>query len=124
MWSGIDKRRFPRANYRCSIFIKRSGATKKISTITENIGGGGVCIILDEDLGLFRGVEIEVALDDKETPIKSSGTVVWVVKKKSHMKTDNYCYDTGIEFVNISENDREKILKTVDDILKKEQPST
>ncbi len=120
MWSGINRRKFPRANYKCLIYIKKKGSSKSISTHTENIGAGGICVLIKENLGLFKGVNLEIHLEDEETPIKCAGTAVWVVKKRPEKKQDPYSYDTGIEFVDLDDNQRERITKIVDYILKKE----
>lgn len=118
MWDGINRRKFPRANYKCLISIKRRLTAKTISTQTENIGAGGICVLLKEDLGLFQGVDVELFLDDSKHPIKSGGTVVWVVKKSSPKKGGTL-YDTGIEFIDIRPEDREKISEIVEEILDK-----
>jgi c-di-GMP-binding flagellar brake protein YcgR len=117
MWDGINRRKFPRANYKCLITIRKRLTSKTISTQTENIGAGGICIIVKEDLGLFQGVDLELYLDEKQPPIKCGGTVVWVVKKTS-AKKNAYLYDTGIEFIDIRPEDREKITGVVEEILK------
>ncbi|MDD5439270.1 MAG: PilZ domain-containing protein [Candidatus Omnitrophica bacterium] len=123
MWSGIDKRRFPRARYRCKIFIRRKDSMKTISATTENIGGGGICVVLGEDLGLFHGCDLEVTLDDGESAVTCAGTVVWVVKKRRNQADPLYTYDTGIEFVDISDDDVKRILKIVEKIIDDEKPS-
>lgn len=118
MWNGINRRKFPRASYKCLISIKKRLNAKTISTHTENVGAGGICVLIKEDLGLFQGVDLELFLDDKNPPIKSGGTVVWVVKKSDTGKKGAYIYDTGIEFIDIRPEDREKIADVVDEILK------
>lgn len=120
MWDGINRRKFPRANYKCLISIKKRLTAKTISTQTENIGAGGICVIIKEDLGLFQGVDIELFLDESRPPIKCGGTVVWVVKK-SAAKKGSYLYDTGIEFIDIRPEDREKISERVEEILKNQR---
>lgn len=120
MWHGMNRRKFPRAKYSCSIFIKKKDSSRAISTRTENIGAGGICVMLDEDLGLFQTVDLELRLDDNNPPIKSSATVVWVVKKHPEKKGDIYLYDTGVEFVNLTDAERERLLKIVNSILKKD----
>ena len=117
MWDGINRRKFPRANYKCLITIKRRLNAKTISTQTENIGAGGICVLVKEDMGLFQGVDLELYLDEKATPIKSGGTVVWVVKKSSPKK-GAYMYDTGIEFIDIRPEDRDRVSEVVESILK------
>ncbi|MCX5686035.1 MAG: PilZ domain-containing protein [Candidatus Omnitrophica bacterium] len=120
MWDGINRRKFPRASYKCLISIKKRLTAKTISTETENIGAGGICVIIKEDLGLFQGVDVELYLDENRPPIKSGGTVVWVVKKSSSRK-GSYLYDTGIEFIDIRPEDREKISERVEEILKRQR---
>ena len=120
MWDGINRRKFPRANYKCLIGIKKRLTAKTISTHTENIGAGGICVLIKEDLGLFQGVDVELFLDETRPPIKCGGTVVWVVKKSSSKKGGTL-YDTGIEFIDIRPEDREKISEIVEDILEKQK---
>lgn len=122
MWSGIDRRKFPRAHYRCLIYITRKEVKKTISTYTENIGAGGICVIVNEDLGLFKGVELELDLKNGvDSPIKCSGTIVWVVKKRDVKGKNEPQYDTGIEFVGMDEKNALRIEKIVENVLKKVQ---
>jgi c-di-GMP-binding flagellar brake protein YcgR len=118
MWDGINRRKFPRANYKCLISIRKRLTSKVISTRTENIGAGGICVMLKEDLGLFQGVDIELFISEgNNPPIKCGGTVVWVVKK-AQPKKGEHLFDTGIEFIDIRPEDRERITEVVEDILK------
>jgi c-di-GMP-binding flagellar brake protein YcgR len=118
MWNGINRRKFPRANYKCLISIKRRLTDKTISTHTENVGAGGICVMIKEDLGLFQGVDLELFLEDGKTAIRSGGTVVWVVKKSDSRQKSVVIYDTGIEFIDMRPEDREKLDEAVETILK------
>jgi len=117
MWNGINRRKFPRANYKCLITIKKRLTSKVISTQTENIGAGGICVIIKDDLGLFQGIDLELFLDDSKPPIKCGGTVVWVVKKSDARQKGVYLHDTGIEFIDVRPEDRERITGVVEGIL-------
>ncbi len=121
MWNGINRRKFPRANYGCLITIKKRLTSKTISTKTENIGAGGICVIIKEDLGLFQGVDLEINLEDNRTPVKCGGTVVWVVKKAEPKQKASFLYDTGVEFIDIRPEDRERITEIVEEILKRQR---
>lgn len=118
MWNGINRRRFPRASYKCLICIKKRLNPKTISTHTENVGAGGICVLLKEDLGLFQSVDVELFMDEAALPIKCGGTIVWVVKKTDPRQKGSYIYDTGIEFIDIRPEDREKLSVIIDEILK------
>lgn len=121
MWNGINRRKFPRANYECRIVIKKRQNAKTISTQTENIGAGGICVIIGDDLGLFQGVDIELFLDDGKGPIKCGGTVVWVVRKTDLKQKGTPLFDTGVEFVDMRPEDRERTTDIVEKILKKQR---
>ena len=68
-WDGLDRRRFPRVNYPCLVVIE--GETEeRILAHTENVGIGGVCVILKQDVKLFTSVEVELDLLDMKEHIK------------------------------------------------------
>ena len=118
MWDGINRRKFPRGNYKCLISIKKRLTSKIISTETENIGAGGICVMIKDDLGLFQGVDLELYIGTGDNPpVKCGGTVVWAVKK-SQAKKGEHLFDTGIEFIDIRPEDREHITGIVEEILK------
>ena len=122
MWDGINRRKFPRAHYRCFISIRSREKPKKFSSYTENIGAGGICVILEEDMDLFQGVNLEIDLKNGiPSDVKCSGTVVWVVKKHDIKHGSVTQYDIGIEFVDITGEDKKRILKIVDQQLKEEK---
>jgi hypothetical protein len=120
MWDGINRRKFPRIHYKCMIYIKKADTTKRISTYTENVGAGGICVVLNEDLGLFQGVNLEIALENGVgTSVACSGTIVWVVKKHLVSKKNALQYDTGIEFVDMDKEGESRISKIIEKELKK-----
>ena len=80
------------------------------------LGAGQRAVPADGD----QGVDVELYLDENRPSIKSGGTVVWVVKKSSSKK-GTYLYDTGIEFIDIRPEDREKISERVEEILKSQR---
>lgn len=114
MWNGINRRKFPRANYPCEITVRRKDNPDSLSSQTENIGVGGICVMLQKDLGIFAPVEIQLDLLDGGSTIRCDGTIVWIVSKKD--KKDKL-FDTGIEFTNIKRNDATRIGAIVDRIL-------
>ena len=115
MWNGINRRKFPRASYPCKITIKRKDQPDTLTAKTENIGIGGVCIMLPKDLGIFSPVEIQLDLLDGQPVVKSEGMIVWVVCKKQGKNTE---FDTGVEFTNLNRKDESRIGSIVESILK------
>lgn len=113
-WDGLDRRKFPRANYPCLIIIRHNHAgPEAMLTHTENIGIGGVCIILKRGLKLFTPVEIELDLLDAGSHIKCEGKIVWSVQRKNTEEKKPSFYDIGVEFSNINMKDQQRINEIV-----------
>ena len=119
MWQGIDRRRFPRASYKCMVTVRQKGSTKTFRTQTENLGAGGVCVVLDRRLEIFSNTDLIITLENGTPPVKCMGTVVWTVKRRDPKKTKPQLYDIGIEFANIVPEDRVKIDKLVESLIEK-----
>ena len=118
-WSGMDKRKFPRANYPCLIIIRHNhGSPEAMLTHTENVGIGGVCVILKKGIKLFTTVELELDLLDTNTHIKGNGRVVWSVQRKNVEERKPSFYDTGIEFAEIGVKDQQRIDSIVQRLMK------
>lgn len=118
-WSGINRRKFPRANYKCLVTARKKDGVQTFTIQTENIGTGGVCVILPERLDIFSNVDMVITLVDGMPPIKTDGCVVWTVKSCQPKKAKANCYDTGIEFVNLSKEYVVLIEKVIKDIISK-----
>ena len=119
MWDSINKRKFPRAEYPCKLTVKRKDDSESLSAQTENIGIGGICVVLPKDLGIFAPVEIRLDLLDNKPAIECDGTIVWIVEKKSEA---NKPFDTGVEFTNLKRKDSERIGFIVEKILQNSAP--
>ena len=79
-WEGMDRRQFPRVMYPCMVkVISLGGPQQYILTHTENIGQGGLCVTLKNEIKLFTPVELEVDLLGIDEHIYPKGKVVWNV---------------------------------------------
>ncbi|MCX5687151.1 MAG: PilZ domain-containing protein [Candidatus Omnitrophica bacterium] len=115
MWSGINRRKFPRANYPCILSVKKKDQQDSLSTQTENIGLGGICVMLPRDLGIFAPVEISLDLLDGQPVIECDGTVAWVIASKEVKKSE--AFDTGLEFTNLKRKDAMRINSIVEKVV-------
>jgi c-di-GMP-binding flagellar brake protein YcgR len=100
MWDGFNKRRFQRINLQCEISIKSDDTQQPISAVTENIGIGGVCVVLDKPLERFDRCHVRFEIDKNLPKIESHGRVVWIVPMRD-FKSKKSLFDTGIEFIDI-----------------------
>lgn len=98
-----ERRGFIRANFPCKITIF-TPQEHELDSHTENIGAGGIRVVIKENLDLSSLVDLKIYLD-KEI-IKCKGRIVWVVEKSVLLPERTLVYDTGIEFYEIKEQDR------------------
>ena len=115
MWQGMNQRRFPRIKSRCDVKLREGRHSTAISTVTENIGLGGLCVLLDRGMDIFASVDLELYIDDGKSPIKTQGTIVWVVPRSGFDKKKS-SFDTGIEFSVLSGDDKARLEAVLDKI--------
>ena len=101
MWDGFDKRKFPRIQAKCEIKVYAGEASEPLKTVTENVGMGGVCVILDKGYDRFTPCKVKIELNQK-TAIQCEGKIVWSVRTKD-VKSHRVSHDTGIEFTKVEE---------------------
>lgn len=143
MWNGVDRRKFPRAEYPCLITIRKyTPPPISILSHTENISEGGVRVILDSRVDIATEVDLEIDLKDALPNINSRGTIRWVKEisskdasvagVKKFKGTVSWVeeipparkglptrYDTGIQFMGLKTDDRDRILGLVENLLGK-----
>ena len=100
MWDGFDKRKFPRLALQCEILIHSQTQPRPISTMTENVGIGGLCVILDRELDRFEKCRVRLELKSPYRPIGCLGQIVWTVPTRQ-VKSRKFRFDTGIEFLDL-----------------------
>lgn len=116
-WSGIDKRKFARVSFECTVSVKRRGGSFVFHSRTENISVGGVCVILEKELLKYTPVELELMLPDDFPPVKCQGTVIWSIRRAEYLSKKPSQYDTGIEFVGLFDEDKGRIEHIVNELL-------
>ncbi len=113
-WNGSEKRRFIRAEYPCKIILV-TPSEHTIITHTENIGAGGVRVVIDEKLDILSTLLIELYIT--AVPLVARGRVVWVVDTPVEAIDETERYDTGIEFYEIKDQDRRAINDLVEELV-------
>jgi hypothetical protein len=108
VWDGFNKRKFPRLHLTCEVVVYPQGRERAVKTITENVGMGGLCLMLDEPLERFDRCKVTLELKDGEPPVQCTGRSVWVVPNRE-LKSSAKSYDTGIEFLDIDDFSRQRL---------------
>ena len=113
-WDGQERKKFPRAILPCKIIIDYLGKT--ITTQTENIGKGGIKLLLEEELdhSSIVGLILDIA---KDKSIKCEGQIIWVRKIIDPSRKETALYSTGVMFTTISKEDRRYIKDFVERLL-------
>ena len=75
------------------------------------------CVILKKEYDLFNTAHLEIFLDEDMPAIKCGGTIVWIIRRKPGEKKAGSEYDVGIEFTDISDEDRGELISLVENII-------
>ncbi|KPK96658.1 MAG: hypothetical protein AMJ95_12940 [Omnitrophica WOR_2 bacterium SM23_72] len=108
----IEKRKFPRVNINCKISTAYGDRLLVLESHTENLGEGGIRVILAQRLSVTTAVDLDLFLPGDETPIRCKGEVVWANEMKPQ-GVNPRLYDTGIKFIEISEQNKNTIRQLV-----------
>lgn len=113
VWDGIERRRFVRVKLSVKADISGKGQAM-ISTCAEDISEGGMKVTIGEELEKSSSVNLEIYL--RQEPIKCKGKVVRVKKIESPYLKHGVVFDTGIEFQDLSQEDKTTIRSLVTNI--------
>jgi len=120
-WKGLNKRQFPRIKYPCLIVLRNDDDNDRNNTVlthTDNVGVGGVCVVLKQAIKTFGIVEVELDLLDLGNHICCNGKVVWNVERKGGDKKDPQVFDVGIEFSDIKKEDKQRLKEVIERLAK------
>ncbi|MFV1951239.1 MAG: PilZ domain-containing protein [Nitrospinota bacterium] len=122
----LEKRRFYRlkspvqVRFRITSGDNEGGSSRLIKGKTENISEGGICLetnlvqvdglhISHDSSMLYKNrLEMEIDLSPDMESIRAVGEVIWYDLKK---KKDQYTYNVGVWFSEISEDDKNRLSK-------------
>lgn len=121
MWDGFNKRKFPRLALRCEITILSDVSGRPVLTLTENLGAGGVCVILDHPLERFSKCRLRLELEEGKPAIDCSGRVVWAVPTQGGKSGKQY--DIGIEFTGLEPEQAQTVRSFIEAEVKKSPSS-
>ncbi|MFH0827418.1 MAG: PilZ domain-containing protein [Candidatus Omnitrophota bacterium] len=108
----IEKRKFPRADISCKIATVYGERLLVLEAHTENVGEGGIRVILGQRLNVPTTVDLDLFVSGVETPIRCKGEVVWANEVKPQ-GVNPRLYDTGIKFTEIVEQNKNSIRQLV-----------
>lgn len=113
MWENLDLRKFPRLAINCDIEISGTNNPLSVAVLTQNIGAGGVCVLMPKEVSKLTRVFIRLHLSDDPEPVESYARVCWVVPSRTPLKKNETVFDTGFEFLNMTDKDRDRLKKFI-----------
>jgi c-di-GMP-binding flagellar brake protein YcgR len=116
-WSGIDIRRSVRVSFECVVIVKKKETSLVFRTQTENISVGGTCLVLEEALLKHTPVGVELFLPDHPIPVNCEGKIAWSFRRSEYLKRKSRQFDIGIEFTNITEEDKGRLKRIIEELL-------
>ncbi len=117
MWENLNLRKFPRLAIKCDIEISGTNNPLSVAVITQNIGAGGVCVVMPKEVTKLTRVLIRLYLPEEPEPLESYARVCWVVPSRTPLKKETL-FDTGFEFINMTNQDRDRLKKYIDNCQK------
>jgi len=105
-WDGLNKRRFIRLNFPYTIHLYPENEAS-LSAYTEDIGSGGIRVVLREKVEVGTVLDLEIYL--KQIPMACKGKVIWVKDKENHMLEGTKFFDTGIALCDINDEQRDTV---------------
>ena len=109
-----ERRRFVRLDTRSDVSytVLSSGVAKQ--TVAKDIGGGGICVFADQTLPPGTQLQVALTLPGREQPVNFTAEVVWSEQYEMIGKGERRrSIEAGLQFVEISPNDREAVMQHV-----------
>ncbi len=85
-------------------------ATQKFQAFTENISATGICILVNEEIRAGSLLLVTIYLLDGTASIETKGRVAWSKPSAFLASVDKKHLDVGIEFVEIAEEDKKRLI--------------
>lgn len=110
---GPERRKFLRLNAATIEYVVIGKGSSKDMSFTRDIGAGGVCIFVAENIKVGSLLALKIYLPRVEDPIEAKGKVVWRDISSFLSGQGRRHYDVGIEFCEIDKHKRKMIDKYV-----------
>ena len=119
-----ERRRFVRLDTRLPITYRVLPTTQAIPSATADIGGGGVCLFLNEVVKPGSQLQVDIKLPDRERSVAFTGEVVWCEQYETIGRTvRQQSIEAGVKFLLIDPKDRQAIMDYVILSLKSSHPA-
>ena len=107
-----ERRKFVRLQSRLKAKCWVLGTEEALSSLSRNIGGGGVSLFTKRRLAPGTVLGIEVYFPGRLAPVRFTGDVIWSGELITSGEQDALnTYETGVRFLDITPEDRAYVLQ-------------
>ena len=106
-----NRRKYPRADLVVDTEVRCEHDERSFHVSTKNIGAGGICVVLPEMLPAGTELRLALRLPDADAPFEVTGEVLWALRQRRLLKRKQGGFDTGIEFVDVDQHDRDRLIR-------------
>ena len=107
-----ERRKFVRLQSHLKAKCWALGTEEPLSSLSRNIGGGGISLFTKRRLAPGTVLGIDVFFPTHAAPIRFTGEVIWSGKLIAATAREAATpYETGVRFLKIAPEDREFILR-------------
>lgn len=116
IWNGAERRRSVRVTSDIPIRYNLPSNQKEFkASRTKNISTGGACTVLNEKLSSGTKLIAEISLPNHRPPVILTAQVVWTSEETTQPDPSGIRhFNVGIEFINISPRDRDRLRTFID----------
>jgi Tfp pilus assembly protein PilZ len=86
-------------------------SSKTYQAFVENVSALGVCMFVNEAITVGTVLSLTIFLLDGSAPITVQGKAVWARPSVFVTSKEKLHFDVGVEFTDISEEDRDRLMK-------------
>lgn len=109
-----ERRQFVRLDVRLPITYRQLPSAASRPAGTKNVGGGGICLFLDEPLAPGTPLAVDIVLPGRQQPVTFDAEIVWCERYEVIGKgLRQQAVEAGVKFVRIDDHDQQAILQYV-----------
>jgi len=109
-----ERRQFVRLDTRLSVEYRVIPSAAPKQSVTKDIGGGGICMFVEDPLKPGTHVQVSITLPDRQQPISFTGEVIWCEQYEIIGKTQRQrSVEAGVKFIQIDPSDQHAIMQYV-----------
>lgn len=110
-----ERRRFPRIEAELLVRYKvLKTSDQKQEATTKNLSAGGICLVSRERFKPGTVLALDIQFPKSDKPLLAGGKVIWSDKSRlGPSPAGHQRFDNGVEFVEISAGDRQRIIEHI-----------